>query len=307
MPGSGRRRVVVLVLFTLAALLSASMLAPAFGAPQAVSAASLAKKLALTLKIAKRADKNAKRAIAGLQSQGQGGGTGGQGGQGPAGPKGATGPKGDKGDPGSASNTGATGPAGPAGPAGPTGAKGDACPSSEQACHGPEGPPGPAGTNGTNGTNGAPGTNGSDGAPGPSAVYINVNLNNSNSQDVQVGTFTLRLSCFGAAQNFRQAILGVRGSGGAQLAGTKSIDEGSAIPFTSGLGMDPNSNTNIATIGVNSPNPGATFPHFYRLGGTLVLHNGLRGATVVYDLFLDDRQNNGTCSLRGTGVLAGLL
>ena len=43
------------------------MLAPAFGAPKAVSAVSLAKKLTRTTKIAKRADRNAKRAIAGLQ------------------------------------------------------------------------------------------------------------------------------------------------------------------------------------------------------------------------------------------------
>lgn len=69
---SSRRRITLMVALSLAALLCASMLAPAFGAPQAVSAASLAKKLASTLKIAKRADKNAKRAIAGLQSVSQG-------------------------------------------------------------------------------------------------------------------------------------------------------------------------------------------------------------------------------------------
>jgi hypothetical protein len=85
-----------IVLISVAALLCASMLAPAFGAPQATSAASLAKKLASTLRIAKRADRNAKRAIRGLQVEGK---------QGPAGPPGATGatgapgPKGDQGDP----------------------------------------------------------------------------------------------------------------------------------------------------------------------------------------------------------------
>ena len=72
----------------MAALLCASMLAPAFGAPQATSAASLAKKLASTLRIAKRA-------IKGLQVEGK---------RGPAGPPGATGAmgqpgaQGDKGD-----------------------------------------------------------------------------------------------------------------------------------------------------------------------------------------------------------------
>jgi hypothetical protein len=81
-------RTTFLVLIGVAALLCASMLAPAFGAPQATSAASLAKKLASTLKIAKRADRNAKRAIRGLQVEGK---------QGTAGPPGATGPAGAQG------------------------------------------------------------------------------------------------------------------------------------------------------------------------------------------------------------------
>jgi hypothetical protein len=100
MPSS--HRTTFLVLISVAALLCASMLAPAFGAPHATSAASLAKKLASTLRIAKRADRNAKRAIAGLQVEGK---------RGPAGPPGAAGApgangtngtngaKGDKGDP----------------------------------------------------------------------------------------------------------------------------------------------------------------------------------------------------------------
>ena len=90
------RRTTFLVLISVAALLCASMLAPAFGAPQATSATSLAKKLASTLRIAKRADRNAKRAIKGLQVEGK---------RGPAGPpgaagaQGATGAKGDQGAP----------------------------------------------------------------------------------------------------------------------------------------------------------------------------------------------------------------
>jgi hypothetical protein len=97
------RRTTFLVLLGVAALLCASMLAPAFGAPQATSAASLAKKLAQTLKIAKRADRNAKRAIAGLQVEGapgQGGSTGPAGQPGAQGPPGVPGAKGDKGDAG---------------------------------------------------------------------------------------------------------------------------------------------------------------------------------------------------------------
>jgi hypothetical protein len=87
------RRTTLTVLVFAAALLCASMLAPAFGAPKAVSAVSLAKKLARTTKIAKRADRNAKRAIAGLQHV-SGGGTG------ATGPRGPKGDKGDKGDQG---------------------------------------------------------------------------------------------------------------------------------------------------------------------------------------------------------------
>jgi hypothetical protein len=87
------------------------MLAPAFGAPKAVSAVSLAKKLTRTTKIAKRADRNAKRAIAGLQHV-SGGATG------------PRGPKGDKGDPGTAANKGDPGPPGLPGPKGEQGIQG---------------------------------------------------------------------------------------------------------------------------------------------------------------------------------------
>jgi Collagen triple helix repeat (20 copies) len=147
MPAPGKRRIALLVLFTMAALLSASMLAPAFGAPMAVSAANLASKLAATLKIAKRADKNAKRAIVGLQSVSEGH-------QGPAGP---AGPKGPKGDPGTASNQGVTGPTGPQGPPGPDGPKG---------ADGSPGSPGDPGTPGSPGSPGSPGTPGTPGPPG---------------------------------------------------------------------------------------------------------------------------------------------
>ena len=112
------RRTTLTVLVCAAALLCASMLAPAFGAPKAVSAVSLAKKLANTTKIAKRADRNAKRAIAGLQHV-SGGGTGGTGATGPRGPKG------DKGDPGTAADKGDPGPPGAKGDQGIQGIQGD--------------------------------------------------------------------------------------------------------------------------------------------------------------------------------------
>jgi hypothetical protein len=294
-----RRRVTFLALLSAAALLSASMLAPAFGAPNAVSAVSLAKKLSRTLKIAKRADRNAKLAIAGLETQG------GQGPTGPAGAKGDTGGAGPAGPKGDACPSSDLTCRGPEGPRGEKGDKGDPCQSSDPACHGPQGPPG---ANGTNGTNGADGDDGAPGPPGPSAINLNVNLANSNAQEVTVGTFALRFNCFGAAPNFRQFILGVKGTGGAQLSGVKGIDDhpNNALPFTAGVQISPDSFTTIAIIGVNAPNPNATFPHYYRLGGTLVMHNGLRSATVVYDMFLDDRNNTGTCAFRGSAVLSGL-
>jgi hypothetical protein len=103
---SGKRRIALTVLLGAAALLSASMLAPAFGAPKAVSAVSLAKKLAATLTIAQRADRNAKRAIKALQAPradgppGPAGPPGAPGAPGPAGANGAPGANGGKGDAG---------------------------------------------------------------------------------------------------------------------------------------------------------------------------------------------------------------
>jgi hypothetical protein len=143
----GSRRAIFLTLLALAALLLASMLAPAFGAPKDVSAVSLAKKLTRTTKIAKRADRNAKRAIAGLQHV-SGGGTG------------PRGPKGDKGDPGTAANKGDPGPPGPKGDQGdqgPPGAKGDQGNQGIQGIQGPPGQKGDQGSQGIQGIQGPPG------------------------------------------------------------------------------------------------------------------------------------------------------
>jgi len=113
-----------------AALVSASVLAPAFGAPKAVSAASLASKVAKALKLAKRADTNAKKAL------NRGGSPGPQGASGPAGP---AGPAGERGAAGTASNAGATGPAGPKGDTGNTGATGPAGPKGDTGNTGQQG------------------------------------------------------------------------------------------------------------------------------------------------------------------------
>jgi hypothetical protein len=139
------RRITFTLAISVAALLCASMLAPAFGAPKAVSAVSVAKKAAQALKLAKRADKNAKRALA--QS----------GVPGPAGAKGDTGAPGAKGDKG---ETGA---------AGPQGLKGDT---------GAQGIQGPKGDKGNPGEQGIQGLKGDKGEAGPSAGFADSNTNN---------------------------------------------------------------------------------------------------------------------------------
>ena len=279
----GRRRAIFLTLLALAALLSASMLAPAFGAPKAVSAVSLAKKLTRTTKIAKRADRNAKRAIAGLQHV-SGGTTG------PQGPSGA-----DKGDPGPPGPKGDPGDPGTPGSKGDKGDKGDACLSSDPACRGPKGDPG---------QDGAPGQ---DGQPGPSAQRIDVSVNNGSSSDLAVvGNFTLRFACSGDAAH-RLFTLGVPGgSGGIQLSGIKTISDtaGSTVPFAAGSGIP---SAQFVGIGVGQPNPNNTSGFFYRMNGSFVLHNGLTVTTVTYDMFLENRSNQGTCLFRGTAVQSGLI
>src|SRR5215203_5310697 len=92
-PMTSRRRTAFLLSLSVAALLCASMLAPAFGAPRAVSAASLAKKVSQALKTAKRADKTAKRALRQAKT-------------GPAGPKGDRGAPGAPGTPDASGTTG---------------------------------------------------------------------------------------------------------------------------------------------------------------------------------------------------------
>jgi hypothetical protein len=299
----GRRRAVFLTLLALAALLSASMLAPAFGAPKAVSAVSLAKKLTRTTKIAKRADRNAKRAIAGLQHV-SGGTTGPQGPAGPKGDKGdqglpgtaaSKGDPGDKGDKGDPGTPGTPGAPGTPGTPGSKGDKGDACLSSDPACRGPKGDPG---------QDGAPGQ---DGQPGPSAQRLDVSVSNGSQSDLPVvGNFTLRFVCSGDAAHrlFTLGVIG--GSGGVQLSGIKTVSDQSnqTFPFAAGAGIPSGQ---FVGIGVGQPNPNNTSGFFYRMNGSFVLHNGLTVTTVTYDMFLENRSNQGTCQFRGTAVQSGLI
>jgi hypothetical protein len=184
---------------------------------------------------------------------------------------------------------GAVGPAGPAGPAGATGATG---------ATGPRGPTGPTGPTGATGATGP---------SGPGATVINVTVANSAPSPQVFIPFglngSLRFTCSGAP-GARLFTLSAIGSGGAQLAGLKSIDDtpGATIPFTTGIVLSPGGSTAVAAIGVANPNPANTNGHFYRLSGTLVLHAGTGVTTVVFDMFLDDRANAGSCSFRGTAM-----
>jgi Collagen triple helix repeat (20 copies) len=194
MPAPGRRRTTLLVLVTMAGLLSASMLAPAFGAPRAVTAVSLAKKLSRTLKIAKRADKNAKRAIAGLQVAGADGKPGAPGAPGATGPAGAPGGKGDKGDPGTASNQGAPGPKGDKGDKGDTGDPGGPGPK------GDTGDPGAKGDTGNTGDPGAKGDKGDKGDQGIQGIQGNPGSAGVADSTVQFVTFSVPGGSSGTSQ-----------------------------------------------------------------------------------------------------------
>jgi hypothetical protein len=217
-------------------------------------------------------------------------------GQLPDGAKGAQGPPGA---------TGAQGLKGDAGTNGTNGLKGDAGTNGTNGLKGDTGAPGQDGTPGTNGTNG---TNGQNGSPGPGAVKLNVSMNNDNAGNgsptvlvlAATNGYTISLTCTGNGSGhfFR---MGAGGTGGAQLEGVKTIDDqpGSTSPVTVGNTLTFGGNTQLMQIGASN----FTLNHYYRQGGTLVLHDSAV-VTIVYDMFLDDRNGTGICSFRGTAVRA---
>jgi hypothetical protein len=100
--------------------------------------------------------------------------------------------------------------------------------------------------------------------------------------------------------------MGATGSGAVELTATKTIQDmpNATIPFATGAGMPSGA---FAGVGVSQPNPNSTAGTFYRVGGSMVLHNSLTIVTVVFDMFLENRNNEGTCFFRGTGVQSGTL
>ena len=98
---------------------------------------------------------------------------------------------------------------------------------------------------------------------------------------------------------------------GAEISGVKSMDDATFAPFTSGRVLRAFSET-LATVGAGHPFAGSTDGHFYRMGGTLVLHHLNTGVfpfraevtTVTFDMLQDYRTANPTCQFRGNAVPA---
>lgn len=136
---------------------------------------------------------------------------------------------------------------------------------------------------------------------------LNMSMSNGGAPETrQAGPYTLRFTCTGDSAHRLFTMDVSAGSGGAQLTGIKSIQDGSQVMFSKGDGV-PNAVTPFVAVGVGHPNPNNTSGFYYRMGGTLVLHNGLGVTTVVFDMFLDNRNNAGTCAFRGTAVQSGLI
>jgi hypothetical protein len=134
-----------------------------------------------------------------------------------------------------------------------------------------------------------------------------VDIPANSSTDRAVPGWTLRFQCSGPFTHRLFHIAVPAGNGGIQLSGIKTIDDapGSTIPFATGSGV-PNTGI-VAAIGVNHPNPNNTSGHFYRMNGSFVLHDGFGSTTVTYDMFLENRNNEGACQFRGTAVQSGLI
>jgi hypothetical protein len=112
---------------------------------------------------------------------------------------------------------------------------------------------------------------------------------------------TLRFSCLGDAAHRVFVVGAPNGEGAAEVTGVKSIDDTAAAttPFTAGANLPSGA---FFGIGINSPNPNSTSGHFYRMGGTLVLHSAAGVTTITYDMALENRSNQGTCFFRGTAL-----
>lgn len=195
------------------------------------------------------------------------------------------------------------GAVGPAGEPGKPGEKG------EPGVPGIQGIQGNQGNPGIQGIQGIPGT---QGPPGPAAAAISVDLANQTSQDLIVpmgfGTATLRFTCTGGP-GVREFWVGVPAapSGDLHVFGIRYMNDGpveEGSPAYSRGGFLPSGNR-FAGIGYSWPNFSPTAGRYYRMGGTMVLHNATLGVTTItFDMFLDDLSNLGRCQFRGSVVSA---
>jgi collagen triple helix repeat protein len=192
-------------------------------------------------------------------------------------------PSGAPGASGAAGLSGAPGVAGPSGPSGPTGLPG---------ATGPTGPSGPAGVTGPTGPSGP---------AGPGAFKIDMTVPNGENGEMSLGGgFFVGMSCAGSATN-RELLAFARADGGGDLQYNivRSKDDAAATLLPGGRLLAPQNI--IFSIGAFTQ-PGSTTGHYYRAGGTFVLRSGGAVTTVVFDAFLENRNDEGTCYFRGTAT-----
>lgn len=172
-----------------------------------------------------------------------------------------------------------------------------------------QGPPGATGATGGTGPQGAPGMPGPQGPTGPAgsgARSINIAITSPASQDlvVPLGTdsVTLRFTCSGIAIVRQFTVTVPVGAGSVQVTGIKFIDDAPLplTPFAAGSGLP--TGPFFLSIGFNGLLGTTTDGHSYRMGGTMVLDSGTAVTTIAYDMFLENRANEGTCKFRGTAV-----
>ena len=89
------------------------------------------------------------------------------------------------------------------------------------------------------------------------------------------------------------------GTGAVELTAIKSMDDASMTPYNGGAVLPAPGY--FVVIGYQSPYNNLTTGHYYRMGGTRVLHSGPAITTIVFDVVLDAR-GAATCQFRGTAV-----
>jgi hypothetical protein len=169
---------------------------------------------------------------------------------------------------------------------------------------GPSGAPGPGGSPGPSGAIGSPGPTGPSGPTGPAgpgALKMDMTIPESTIGEVDVdGLFTLVLSCFGGVTNRNLGVTATSSDigGDAQFTVMLSRDDVTPVPVSGGAGLAFGFLFTVGRISQQGDSTG----HFYRGGGTVVVRAGGAVTTVVFDAFVENRNNEGTCYFRGTAT-----